>query len=143
MDDTIKTIKHLFMTYRNGIIADTLRQAGMPYSIIFGLQVPQLSSIAQQFSPSMSLAMKLWEDYKVRESRLLACYLFPVGQITETQCLDLASSLQTKEEADLLCFRLLRRLSYAEDLVCQLLQDSSPLVSYCGQALMRNLEALK
>ena len=45
--DVMKMVKHLFMTYRNGIVADTLRKAGLPFGVIFGLQLPQLSGIAR------------------------------------------------------------------------------------------------
>ncbi|MBD5356000.1 MAG: hypothetical protein HDR88_03205 [Bacteroides sp.] len=142
--EPIKKIKHLFMAYRNGIVADTLRKAGINYSIIFGLQLPQLSMIAREFEPDMNLAMQLWNDKNIRESRLLACYLFPAEELTEQQCIDLAESLQTKEEADILCFRLLRRLPFADKLADRLIMESaSPLFAYCGEALIRNLEAIK
>lgn len=139
----IKQIKHLFMTYRNGIIADTLRNAGMPYEIIFGLQLPQLTAIAHEFEPSMDLSMQLWADRKVRESRLLACYLFPIDEMNESKALELGESVQTKEEADILCFRLLRRLPFAETLSLKLTAHDTPLVSYCGEALRRNLDSMQ
>lgn len=129
------------MTYRNGIISDTLRKAGMPYSIIFGLQLPQLAAIAREYEPSLELAAELWNDENVRESRLLACYLFPVESITEENAITLAESLLTKEEADILCFRLLRRLPFAETLSLKLTASEKPLVSYCGEALRRNLDS--
>lgn len=131
------------MTYRNGIIADALRKAGMTYDIIFGLQLPQLAGIARDIEPSMDLAMQLWNDRKIRESRLLACYLFPAKEMTESMALELAESVQTKEEADILCFRLLRRLPFAETLSLKLTASEDALVSYCGEALRRNLDALR
>ncbi len=137
----IKNIKHQFMAYRNGIIADALRKVGMPYDIIFGLQLPQLSAIARELGTSMELATQLWDDKKVRESRLLACYLFPKESVNEDKAIELAESVQTKEEADILCFRLLRYLPFAETLSLQLTAYEDPLVSYCGEALRRNLDS--
>lgn len=131
------------MTYRNGIISDTLRKAGMPYEIIFGLQLPQLAGIARDIEPSMDLAMQLWDDKKVRESRLLACHLFPADKMTESMVLELAGSVQTKEEADIMCFRLLRRLPFAETLSLKLTASEDALVSYCGEALRRNLDVMR
>lgn len=134
------------MTYRNGIVADTLRQAGMAYPIIFGLQLPQLSEIARSLKAErgeeecVRLADELWADRNVRESRLLACWLFPLG-ITEEKALQLAESVQTREEADILAFRLLRRLLYAESLRDRLRSHPDSLVAYCGEALQRNLDA--
>lgn len=152
----IKDIKHSFMVFRNGIVADTLRKAGMDYNIIFGLQLPQISQIASgvraSFASSdnpdaslLEIASALWNDSGVRESRILASYLFPVGIITEEYALSLASSVKTKEEADILCFRLLKKLPFAPALALQL--SSLPATAendcaiYCGEALMRNLEA--
>lgn len=140
---TIKEIKHQFMVFRNGIVADTLRNAGMSYHIIFGLQLPQLSRIAQTLTPELSVAAELWNDKNVRESRLLACYLFPKDKISEKKALELAESVQTYEEADILCFRLLRYLPFAESLIPRLAASDNPNVAYCAKALSRNLDAIK
>ena len=45
--EQIRQIKSDFFSLRNGEIADTLRKAGSPYKIIFGLQMPQLEQIAK------------------------------------------------------------------------------------------------
>ena len=83
----IKEVKKEFFAFRNGIVADALRKAGMPYKVIFGLQVPQLAQIARGLEPSMEIADKLWADKEVRESRLLAAYLFPLHQICEEKAI--------------------------------------------------------
>ncbi len=130
------------MVFRNGIVADTLRNAGMPYHIIFGLQLPQLSQIARSITPSVSIAKELWEDKNVRESRLLACYLFPKEEVSQDLALELARSVQTPEEADILCFRLLRYLPFAPALAAELEDSDNPTVTYCSKALRRNLAAM-
>lgn len=141
----IKEIKHLFMTYRNGIVSDTLRKAGIKYNVIFGLQLPQLSEIANKIKTRLNpeqtetLAEKLWGEKSVRESRLLACWLFNSSNMSEKTALSLAEDVQTREEADILCFRLLHKLPYAENLASKLKDNNSHLVAYCGEALARNL----
>lgn len=112
----LKEIKHQFMAFRNGIVADALRKAGYNYNVIFGLQLPQLAEIARTQTPSLQLAGTLWEDDGVRESRLLACYLFPAEEVDKQLALSLASSVKTQEEGDILTFRLLRRLPFATEL---------------------------
>ena len=117
MQETIKQIKKQFMAYRNGIVADTLRAAGMDcYHVIFGLNVPQLAHIAGTQTPSMPLAKALWDDKTVRESRLLATYLFPKDEVDRSLALQLMEQTQTQEEADMLAFRLLRYLPVLPDL---------------------------
>lgn len=130
------------MVFRNGIVADALRNAGMPYHIIFGLQLPQLSQIARSLPLSTALAKELWEDKNVRESRLLACYLFPKDEVTQDLALELGRSVQTPEEADILCFRLLRYLPFADTLAAELEDSDNPTVAYCSKALQRNLAAM-
>lgn len=133
MEDYIREIKHAFMTYRNGVIADTLRKAGMPYSLIFGLQLPQLSSIARSVPHSVELADRLWADKNVRESRLLACWIYPTDSLPMGKAIELASETITREETDILCFRLLRNLPYAAELLTH-------LSGYPAEALARNLQ---
>lgn len=134
----IKNAKHLFMTFRNGIIAETLRKAGMPYKIIFGLQIPQISEIAKELIQNLSteeissLADELWNDKSVRESRLLACYLFKPEDTSYEKAKYLANDTITNEECDILCFRILKKLPFAAEL-------ADNLQGYCGTALRRNL----
>ena len=142
LQEHIKEIKHSFMAFRNGIVSDTLRKAGMPYNIIFGLQLPQIAEIARNNDKNLELADALWQDSGVRESRLLACYLYPLAEVNEDKAYELASSVQAIEEADILSFRLLRNLAFADALANRLSSEDSQLISYCGKALRRNLDAM-
>lgn len=121
----MKEIKHLFFTYRNGAVADTLRRYGTPHKVIFGLDVPRLAEIARGLQPSADLAEKLWNDRDVRESRLLAAYLFPVEEMTEEHALALARDVLTQEEADMLAFRLFKRLPFASGLLEKMRSDAA------------------
>ena len=49
-ESELALIKKAFFTYRNGIVADTLRQAGDAHQLIFGLVLPQLTLIAKDVS---------------------------------------------------------------------------------------------
>ena len=133
----MQAIKHLFFTYRNGAVADTLRRYGTPHKMIFGLDIPRLAEIARGLTPSMELADRLWDDSDVRESRLLATYLFPIDAITEEKAIRLASECRTQEEADMLAFRLLKRLPYAATLLTRL--QSSPDCAHAAAALANHL----
>lgn len=118
----VKKAKHLFMTYRNGIVADVMRKSGADTRVVFGLQVPQISEIARNLKAEISssednaedmtvaLADALWADKNVRESRLLACWLFTPGDVTTDKVSEMFKSLVTREEADILCFRILNKL---------------------------------
>lgn len=123
----IQEIKKEFFCYRNGMLGETLRRYGDPHKIIFGLDVPQIASIARTIGTSMPLAEELWADADVRESRLLASYLFDPAVVTEERAISLALDVRTQEEADMLAFRLLKRLPHAASLLTKLeeaFQDS-------------------
>ncbi len=139
----MKRAKQLFMTYRNGIIADSLRKAGMPYSIIFGLQLPQIKQIASQLAGSLSedelvnLSEALHADRNVRESRLLAMALYPPSRMTMGKAREWLEDLLTREEADLLPFLLLRRTPYLKTLLEDPAEPSGDLGKYAREALAR------
>ena len=140
MQEKIREIKHLFMTYRNGAVADSLRQAGITcYRIVFGLNVPQIAEIARQNENSMELAEWLWADNGVRESRLLASYLFEHESVDMDYACRLIEELQTSEEADMLCFRLLKYLDFAPLLVENYEESEQTLSRYCAKVLKRHL----
>ena len=103
----MKEIKHLFFTYRNGAVADTLRRYGMPYKIIFGLDIPRIAEIARGLQPS--------EDY----------------------CMRLASEVITQEEADMLAFRLLKRMPFANALLSRM--QSDPTYGQAARALQAHI----
>lgn len=133
----MKEIKHLFFTFRNGMMADTLRRYGMPYKTIFGLEIPRIAEIARGLAPSAELADALWADREVRESRLLAAYLFPVETMTEEKAVALAADVRTQEEADMLAFRLFKRLPFAARLLDRL--EADPATRRAARALRPHL----
>lgn len=133
----MKEIKQQFFTYRNGMLADTLRGYGVPHKIIFGLDVPQIARIAKSLTPSLELARKLWADFDVRESRLLATYVFPPSEVDMDMALRLASEVRSREEADMLSFRLLKRLPFASELLERMREDES--TSMTARALAPHL----
>lgn len=135
----MKNIKQEFMAYRNGIIADTLREAGWPHKVIFGLNLPQITDIARQLAwPDTLLALSLWEDREVRESRLLASFLFPYDMDIQ-QIMDICADLCTREEADLLAFRWLRNHNQASQIANQLseMENTNALMPYLASAVRR------
>ena len=137
MNSTIKQIKHTFFAFRNGILADALRKQ-TPYEIVFGLQVPQIAEIARSLKPSMELADALWHDSKVRESRLLATYLYPIEEVDPEKAIRLASEINTVEEADMLAFRLLKRLPFATSLLSAM-ESRNDISDYMKKTLRNHL----
>lgn len=137
---TLQAIKQQFYTYRNGDLASTLRKAGWPHGVIFGLNVHQIASIAGQIaSPTASLAMELWQDKNVRESRMLAPYLMP-RDIGFERALSICKDIVTREEADMLAFKWARYLNCARKLSDTLKTECNPLLQYMATSIDRFIE---
>ncbi len=139
----MQTVKRRFFAMRNGVIADTLRRAGSPFSIIFGLNLPQIVEIAAEVpaEDAPALAEALWQNRTTRESMLAAPMLMRRDAIDEAAERLLRES-PCAEVTDVLCHRLLRHLPFAADLARRLSADPDPMVRYGALRLMFNLVAL-
>ncbi|MDE5997012.1 MAG: DNA alkylation repair protein [Muribaculaceae bacterium] len=149
MDQTIRQsllsyIRKEFFALRNGMIADTLRKGGLEQKYIFGLQLPQIKEISVKFKQSEDddtclLAQELWNDRECREARLLACHLMPPSKLNANEAIEWAEDVSTREEADILAFRLLRYLPYASSIADTLASSDSDLKTYTATAIRRFL----
>lgn len=147
MPDIIQTLRREFYSFRNGPLADTLRKAGMPHKVIFGLQLPQLTGIYNAvlapLSPESRIAAgwELWADRNCREARLLACRALNPEALTTDEALQMMSDVQTREEADILAFWLLKKVK--PEIQQEILRKASAAglsESYALEALKRNLQ---
>lgn len=134
----ISNVKRRFFALRNGIIADTMRRAGMPHRMIFGLNLPQLKEIAAVFGVNHELAVQLWDDVNTRESRLLAPMVADRKVMTAAVAVEWALTLRTVEEADILCHALLRHLPEVPAIASALCSMQGALQRYCGLRLLMN-----
>ena len=130
---TLNEVHNKFFCFRNGIVAKAFSDAGAPYKRVFGLQIPDLSRIARETGYDFALARQLWGESECRESRLLSYYLFDPELLTMDEAISLAENTQTREEADILAWRLLQRLPYSSELLKR-------LDGYIAEALRRNIE---
>ena len=146
LQDHLRKIRKEFFAFRNGIIADKLRKAGDPHSIIMGCLLVDIQSIAQRAKDTIgndeqlaAIACELWNDTNSRECRLAAPMLYPTELMTLELALQWCHTVETMEIADNLCHKLLRRLPEADALFRQLIAEEHPLVKYTGYRLLLNL----
>lgn len=135
----MQLLKRAMFALRNGVIADVLRKAGSPFPIIFGLNLPQISQVAQQFAPDKDFAEKVWANSTTRESMLVAPMLMPPEQMTAEDARRWVSTIPACEVADVLCLKLLRKLSFAPELAEALCADESDMARYTGLRLYCNI----
>lgn len=135
-------IRKAFYAMRNGLIVDTLRRGGLKYKYIFGLQLPQIKEIATRLSPDSPeeraiLARQLWNDTDCREARLTACHIMPPEHMAPGEAIVWAEGVLSREEADILAFRLLRYVADAEAIAERLETSESSLSLYTASAIRR------
>lgn len=145
----MREMRKEFFAFRNGIVADKLRKAGDPHSIIMGCLLVDIMNIAQRQRESINdnetlkaLAQELWSDTNSRECRIAAPMLYPATLMTIDKALEWCQSVETVEIADNLCHKLLRNIKDADTLFRQLIADEHPLLKYTGYRLMLNLMLL-
>lgn len=141
----IRDIRKEFFAFRNGIVADKLRKAGDPHSMIMGCLLVDVAAIARRIGEPMNesdravLAQELWDDINSRECRLAAPMLYPAPLMPLETAQQWCSSVESIEVADNLCHKLLRHIDGCDTLFRQLIADDRPLVKYAGYRLLLNL----
>lgn len=128
----MQQLKRRLFAMRNGVVADTLRKAGSPYRIIFGLNIPQLNEIARDYGPDASLAAELRRNTSTRESQMLAPMLLNPTNITKEEAMAMASEVQDTEAADIFAHRILQRIDGGRDLTPLLLSSEKAIMRYIG-----------
>lgn len=138
--DTIIEIKGKLRLFMNGVLSQSLREKGLKYRLIFGVELPRLKEIAAAYKPSHDLAQALWKE-DIRECKILAAYLQP----TETFYAELADlwieQIHNTELADHVCMALFRRLPYASQKAFQWMASESRIENYTGFRLISHLMA--
>ena len=136
-----KQIRQEFFVYRNGLLADNLREAGDNHRMIFGLTLTQIQDIAKSIEPNEDVALELWQSKETREARLIAPMLYPMEKFTEDMALQWTSQIENTEVADNMCHKLLRRTPFASSLCCKLAAGND-LERYTAMRLAINLIAI-
>lgn len=132
----MQNIKQRFFALRNGMLADQLRKAGLPYSIIFGLNLPQIKEIASVIGVNPALAETLWDNSSTRESRLLAPFIAEKDNFTLVDAERWLTSLSgSLEEIDILCHGLLRHVPNKKELIVKFAGDEMPIKRYLALRL--------
>ena len=146
LEDILREMRKEFFAFRNGIVADKLRKAGDPHSVIMGCLLVDIQGIAKRFRENIddmeqlvAIANELWSDTNSRECRLAAPMLYPAELMTLEDALQWCETVETIEVADNLCHKLLRHISDADSLFRQLIVEEHPLVKYTGYRLLLNL----
>ena len=132
----MQALKRRFFAMRNGIIADTMRKAGSPFKIVFGLVLPQIEEIAGEIGYNPELSKRLWDNRSTRESMLIAPMLLDPAQVTVDEAVELAQTSPSTEIADNLVHKLLRKMPESYSLAGTLAGHHDEICRYCAMRLL-------
>ena len=142
MDSTttekLQLIKRDFRSLMNGTAAASLREKGLHYRLIFGVEWPQLMRLSAEIGKDHDLAQALWKE-DIRECRLLAGLIQPV----ETFSLELADvwieTMHYPEEAQYTVLSLFRHLPHVSEAAFQWIARSEEMYRLCGWLVLARL----
>jgi hypothetical protein len=131
-------IKKELRACMNVILSARMREAGMPFKLIFGVELPRLCSIADEFPQNKELANYLWNQ-NIRETKLLAIMLMSPEAFTPELSNNWAKTMVTAEEAQVMAMLLLSKTSHAKETSITWLKEGKPLPSVCACLCLRHL----
>lgn len=142
MDSTttekLQLIKRDFRSLMNGTAAASLREKGLHYRLIFGVEWPQLMRLSAEIGKDHDLAQALWKE-DIRECRLLAGLIQPV----ETFSLELADvwieTMHYPEEAQYTVLSLFQHLPHVSEAAFHWIARSEEMYRLCGWLVLARL----
>ena len=141
MHETVRQIKAQLRLFMNGVLSQSLREKGLKYRLIFGVELPRLKEIAAGYEQNHDLAQALWKE-DIRECKILAAYLQPTDSFDPELADFWMESIHNTELADYLCMALFRRLPYASQKAFQWMASDNRMEVYTGFRLMSHLFAI-
>lgn len=137
-DNKRRQIKNCFRQAMNADLSNSMRDHGLAYRMNFGVPSPRIKLIAEQFEPNAADAQYLWNE-DVRESKMLATYLFPKEEMTEALAHEWAAQIRYPEIADQACMNLFVYLPFAQALAMSWIASDTVLLQYTGLRLLVRL----
>ncbi len=136
--EKLREIKSSFRRAMNADLSNSMRAHGVIYKLNFGVPAPRMRLISESFDKNVDDATYLWNE-DVRESKILATYLFPKESMTLELAQQWAGQIKYTEIADQITMNLFSQLSYADVLVDTLLQSKEVMLRYTAYRLQIRL----
>lgn len=135
---TLQEIKQNLRTMMNGPLSQSLREKGLGYRVIFGVEWPRLMAFAAEIGKDHSLAQDLWKE-DIRECRLLAGLVQPTESFYPEIADIWVESMRYPEEAQYTVLTLFSHLPYASDKAFQWIAAAEEMKQLCGFLLLGRL----
>ena len=129
--EALREIKQSFRLYMNGPAAQSMRQKGLNYKLIWGVSLTDLKEIAKEYAPNAELAQALFQE-PIRECKILSILLMPIKDLQEHTAEVWMNQIETQELAEIFVLHLLQHEPYANTLAWRWMESNRPLTLLCS-----------
>lgn len=136
--EELRLVKKTLRGVMNGITSSSMRNKGLSYKVNFGVELPRLQEMSQEFSHTYELSSLLWKE-DIRECRLLAGMLMPVEQFGADLADVWVEQMRFAEEAECTVFHLFSRAPWASAKVFEWMATDRPMAQLCGYLTLARL----
>ena len=138
VNNTVKTIKQQFFLRMNGETARSMREKGVQYHLNWGISLPDLKKMAENYPKDFNLAIALWKE-DIRECKIMALMLMPPEKMLP-EIVDIwMEQTTTQELAELSAFYLYQYLDYASVIAFEWIATTDEMKQICGYHILSRL----
>lgn len=135
---TTAEVKLRLRSMMNGALSRSMREKGLGYRVIFGVEWPRLVELSREIGKDYHLAQALWKE-DIRECRLLAGLLMPPEQFLPEVADIWVEQMRWPEEAQFTVMSLMQYLPYASQSAFRWIADGREMFQLAGFLLLSRL----
>ena len=136
--EQLREIKKELRGVMNGVVSQSMREKGLNYKVIFGVELHRLREMAETLPHSPELAGMLWKE-NIRECRLLAAMIYPPEKFGDDLADLWVEQMNFPEEAECTVMHLFQYLPYASQKAFEWVAREETMFQLCGWLLMGRL----
>ena len=129
--EQLKDIKTQLRLSMNGAVSQSMREKGLVYKLNFGVELPRIKMIAENYEKNHDLAQALWKE-DIRECKILAGMLQPIETFYPEIADIWVENIRNIEIAELTCMNLFQHLPYAPAKSFHWIADEQEYIQTCG-----------
>lgn len=137
-DERLKEIKQTFRTMMNGETARSMRSKGVTYRLNWGVALPDLRRMAEDYGHDPSLAIALWKE-DIRECKILATMIMPAADMSPELAELWLEQTATQEIAEIAAMNLYQWLPDAATLAFRWIAREGDLWQVAGYCTLARL----
>ena len=138
LNEKLKDIRTQLRLGMNGVVSQSMREKGLIYKLNFGVELPRIKVIADNYEKDHALAQALWKE-DIREFKILAAMLQPIDSFYHEIADIWAEDIRNIEIAELTAMNLFQYLPYAPAKSFQWIADEREYVQVAGYLTISRL----